>query len=97
MIHDHITLMFLVGMMTGSALGKEQDTVDLAAYQWKNRLLILFAPAENDLVYQSFGEQLQRRTQEMGDRDLLILHVFESGEGRVADCKENLCNPMALK
>jgi hypothetical protein len=73
----------LAGMLMGSASAKEQETVDLTAYQWKNRLLIVFSPAENDLVYQSFDEQLQRRAQEIGDRDLLIFHVFESGEGRV--------------
>jgi hypothetical protein len=71
-------------MMVGSASGKEQNTVDLTAYQWKNRLLILFAPAENDLGYQSFKEQLQRRTQEIRDRDLLTFDVFETGEGRLA-------------
>ena len=40
-------LILLVGMMVGSASGKDQDKVDLRAYQWKNRLLILFAPAED--------------------------------------------------
>ena len=84
MIQYHLMLILLVGMMVGSALGKEQDTVDLTAYQWKNRLLILFAPSEDAPIYQSFKEQLQRRTQEIRDRDLLIFHVLETGEGRLA-------------
>ena len=71
-------------MPLGSAWGKEQGTVDLKAYQWKNRLLILFAPSEDDPVYQSFKEQLERRNQEVQERDLLIFHVPETGEGRVA-------------
>jgi hypothetical protein len=49
----------------------------------------VFSPAENDLVYQSFDEQLQRRAQEIGDRDLLIFCVFESGEGRAASLPLN--------
>ena len=83
MIRYHFFLILLVGVMVSSASGKEQDAVDLTAYQWKNRLLILFAPAENDLVYQSFKEQIQRRTQEVQDRELLIFHVFETEEGRL--------------
>ena len=73
----------LAGMLLGSALGKKPDTVDLRAYQWKNRLLILFAPSEDDPVYQSFKEQLERRNQEVQERDLLIFHVPETGEDRV--------------
>ena len=84
MIRYHFLLILLVGVMVSPASGKEQDTVDLTAYQWRNRLLILFAPSENDLVYQSFKEQLQRRTQEVQDRELLIFHVLETGEGRLA-------------
>ena len=79
----------LASMLVGSASGKEQDTVDLTAYQWKNRLLILSAPSEEDLRYQSFKEQLQRRTQEVQDRDLLAFHVFETGYGRLAQLPLN--------
>ena len=69
--------------MVSLASGKDQDQVDFGSYQWKNRLLILFAPSEDAPIYQSFKEQLQRRAQEIRDRDLLIFHVFESGEGQL--------------
>jgi hypothetical protein len=75
-------LILLVGMMVSSAPGKDQDQVDFRSYQWKNRLLILFAPSEDAPIYQSFVEQLQRRTREIRDRDLLTFHVFESGKSR---------------
>ena len=84
MFRYYFMLILLVGMVVGPALGKEQDTVDLTAYQWKNRLLILFAPSEDAPIYQSFKELLQRRTQEIRDRDLLIFHVLETGEGWLA-------------
>ena len=84
MFRYYFMLILLVGMVVGPALGKEQDTVDLTAYQWKNRLLILFAPSEDAPIYQSFKELLQRRTQEILDRDLLIFHVLETGEGGLA-------------
>ena len=84
MFRYHFMLILLVGMMVHSASGKDQDQVNLSSYQWKNRLLILFAPSEDAPIYQSFKEQLQRRTQEIRDRDLLIFHVLETGEGWLA-------------
>src|SRR4030042_4361060 len=84
MFRYHFMLILLVGMMISLASGKDQDQVDLSSYQWKNRLLLLFAPSEDAPIYQSFKEQLQRRTQEIRDRDLLVFHVFETGEGRLA-------------
>jgi len=82
-------LVLVFGMMVSLASGKDHGQVDLSAYQWKNRLLILFAPSEDDRVYQSFKEQLQKRAQEIRDRNLLIFHVFESGEGRLDDLSLN--------
>lgn len=75
----------LVGMMVSVASGKGEDRVDLSSYQGRNRLLILFAPSEDASMYQPFKEQLQIRTQEIRDRDLVTFHLFESGEGWLAD------------
>ena len=84
-------------MLLGSASGKEWDRVDLKAYQWKNRLLILFAPSEKDLIYQSFKEQLQRRAQEVQERDLLIFHVLETEENRLANLPLNKEQGISLR
>jgi hypothetical protein len=89
MCRYRFVLVLVFGMMVSLASGKDHGQVDLSAYQWKNRLLILFAPSEDDRVYQSFKEQLQKRTQEIRDRNLLIFHVFESGEGRLDDLSLN--------
>jgi hypothetical protein len=83
MFRYHVMLIFLVGMMVSSASGNNQDQVDFSSYQWKNRLLILFAPSEDAPAYQSFKEQLQRRTREIRDRDLITFHVLESGKSRM--------------
>lgn len=83
MVRYHCMVLLLVGMLVGSASGKDQDQVDLSSYQGKNRLLMLFAPSEEASMYQSFKEQLQIRTQEIRDRDLVTFHFFESGEGRL--------------
>jgi hypothetical protein len=75
--------------MNSLASGKDNNQVYFSSYQWKKRLLILFAPAEDDPIYKSFEEQLQKRIQEIRDRDLLTFHVFESGEGRLDDLPLN--------
>jgi|WetSurMetagenome_2_1015567.scaffolds.fasta_scaffold404826_1 hypothetical protein len=83
MFQYHFISILLVGMMVSLASGKGEDQVDLSSYQGKNRLLMLFAPSEEASMYQSFKEQLQIRTQEIRDRDLVTFHFFESGEGRL--------------
>jgi hypothetical protein len=85
MFQYYFMSILLVGMMVSLASGKGEDPVDLDSYQGKNRLLILFAPSEDASMYQSFKEQLQIRTQEMRDRDLVTFDLFESGEGRLDD------------
>jgi hypothetical protein len=75
--------------MNSLASGKDNNQVYFSSYQWKKRLLILFAPAEDDPIYRSFEEQLQKRIQEIRDRDLLTFHVLESGEGRLDDLPLN--------
>lgn len=83
MVRYHCMLLLFVGMMVSSASGQDQHQIDLSSYQWKNRLLMLFAPSEDVPMYQSFTKQLQIRIQDVRDRDLVTLHLFESGEGRL--------------
>ena len=83
MVRYHCMLLLMVGMMVSVASGKGEHQVDLSSHQGKNRLLMLFAPSEDAPIYQSFKEQLQRRAQEVRDRDVVTLHLFESGEGRL--------------
>jgi hypothetical protein len=85
MFQYYFMSILLVGMMVSLASGKGDDQVDLSSYQWKNRLLILFAPSEDASMYQAFKGQLQIRSQEMRDRDLVAFHLFESGEGWLDD------------
>jgi hypothetical protein len=89
MFRYRFMLVLLSGMMVSLASGEDQDRVDLNVYQWRNRLLVLFAPSQDNQVYQSFKEQLKRGAQEIRDRDILIFHVIESGEGRLDDLPLN--------
>jgi hypothetical protein len=81
----HCLLFLLLQTSVGLALAKNQDAIDLKAYQWKNRLLLVFAPYEEYSPYQILKEQLKRQTEGIIDRDLLVFHVFEKGESRIGD------------
>jgi hypothetical protein len=76
-------LIFFCGMFAIVASGVALDSIDLGAYQWKNRLLFLFVPSENDPSYLSLKKEIDHQAKEVLDRDLLVAHVLEKGEGRL--------------
>ncbi|MDP2401022.1 MAG: DUF4174 domain-containing protein, partial [Actinomycetota bacterium] len=76
-----LALSFFLLMMVGLASGNDKDQVDLSSYQGKNRILVVFSSSETNLMYKSFKIQLLRLDQEIRNRDILIIYVFESGDG----------------
>jgi hypothetical protein len=54
--------------------------IELKNYQWKNRLLLVFAPSPEDEAYQ---EQLELLSDDdaLAERDLVLFHIFESDSG----------------
>jgi len=83
MIKCFITLTLLIGLFAGAALGENTVSVDLNAYQWKNRLLLLFASSEEDQAYLTLKKEIDRQAMEVKDRDLLVFYVLERGESRL--------------
>jgi hypothetical protein len=59
-----------------------QTTMEIPApplldqYQWKNRLLLLFAPDEEDRTYKLQLEELLKQERGLRERELLIFHIF---------------------
>ena len=51
-------------------------TQELAKYQWKNRLILLFAPTPTDTNYQIQMDSFHKNEQGMNDRKLVVLSVF---------------------
>jgi hypothetical protein len=54
--------------------------MDLKQYQWKNRLLLVFAPSPEDTQYQEQLELLNN-DDELAERDLIMFHMFEADSG----------------
>lgn len=52
----------------------------LETYQWKNRVVLVFAPSPEDVDYQQQLEHLSNE-QELLERDLIIFHIFGKQDG----------------
>lgn len=50
---------------------------DLAAYKWHNRLLLLFAPSQEDARLLQQHKLLQSHTKNLDDRDFRIFTIVE--------------------
>ena len=54
-------------------------SLDLSQYRWKNRILVLFAPAPSDGPYRDFDNSLTRNSRDVLERCLVVIRVFETG------------------
>ncbi len=69
-----------------SATNAEDNNMafDLSTYQWKNRLLLVFAPSENSSTYQRQIQLFQGQQAGFEERDLLLVELLTEGTGRVS-------------
>jgi hypothetical protein len=58
---------------------------DLNAYQWKNRIILIFAPSSDSDGYKRQMREFGGQEDGILDRDLIILELFENGESRLGD------------
>lgn len=57
-----------------------ENPANLQQYQWQYRLLLIFAPNEDDAQYKQQVEAWQAQQDALLDRDMLVFHVFGAGE-----------------
>ena len=57
--------------------------MDLTQFQWKNRLLFLFAPDRSDPLFKNLQSELIAKKSEVKDRDLVVFEVLERGPSRM--------------
>ena len=62
-----------------------EDTMpmDLTQFQWKNRLLLIFAPDVNDEFFQKLQGEIIAQKAGVEDRDLVVFEVLERGPSRM--------------
>ena len=54
------------------------QAMDLSRYQWKNRLLFVFAPDRSYPMYTALHNSLAAQAAEVADRDLVVFEVLDS-------------------
>ena len=57
--------------------------MDLTQFQWKNRLLLIFAPDDNDSLFKKLQSEIIAQEAEVEDRDLVVFEVLERGPSRM--------------
>jgi len=52
---------------------------DLSAYEWRNRLLLIFAADAEDVGYKTQMAELDGQEDGIGDRDLVVFSILQDG------------------
>ncbi len=74
------------------ACTQPQDMPDLSDYQWKNRLVLIFAPTPEAEPYQQLISQIEKDQPQLIDRDIKVFHFLEEGQSYVGDQTINATN-----
>lgn len=85
-IGDFITMfktillaMAISAILPGISRNAMAMPLDLDQFQWKNRLLFLFAPNRNHPLFEALHKSLAAQKTEAADRDLVVFEILESG------------------
>ena len=57
--------------------------MDLSQFQWKDRLLFLFAPNHSHPLFDVLQKSIATQQADVADRDLVIFEIMESGTSRM--------------
>jgi hypothetical protein len=74
-----LAVMMVALLSIGSRHISLANSLDLSQFQWKNRLLFLFAPNRNHPLFEPLHQSLAAQKTEAADRDLVIFEILESG------------------
>ena len=73
------TAIFFISITLTMFTSKETMAMDLTQFQWKNRLLFLFAPDGNNTLLKNLRNQIMAQKAEVEDRDLIVFEVPAQG------------------
>jgi len=62
---------------------KDTMAMDLAQFQLKNRLLLIFSPDDNDSLFKKLQSEIIAQEAEVEDRDLVVFEILERGQSRM--------------
>ena len=76
-----VVFLILLGLTVWTL--EEALSMDLTKFQWKNRLLFLFAEDANDPLFKNLQSQIMAQKAEVDDRDLIVFEVPAQGPARM--------------
>lgn len=95
------TLIFMVlgfGVLISFDIPGYGNTEDqMKSYMWKNRPLLIFSQSPDNPAYQSVLDTLSTNLDQMTDRHMVIIEVFETGMVRTHGEPDNRFNAADLR
>ena len=82
----------VAAILPGSGRNAIAEPLDLSQFQWKNRLLFLFAPNRNHPLFEALHKSLVTQKTEAADRDLVVFEILESD---LSNMNTNYLDPQA--
>ena len=76
-----IVFLILVGLTVWTP--RDTLSMDLAQFQWKNRLLFIFAEDASHPLFKNLQSQILAQKAEVDDRDLIVFEVPANGPARM--------------
>jgi hypothetical protein len=77
------TAIFFISVALTICTPKETMPMDLTQFQWKNRLLFLFAEDASHPLFRNLQSQIMVQKAEVDDRDLIVFEVPARGPARM--------------
>lgn len=62
-----------------SQASAQMSQFNLSSHQWKNRILLVFAPSDENVNYQQQVQLFKQQQQGLNERDLLLVTVLRQG------------------
>lgn len=78
-----LAILMVSVLSIGSSRNSLAKSLNLSQFQWKNRLLFLFAPSRDHPLFKKLHQSLLSQKAEVADRDLIIFEILESGPSRM--------------
>ena len=76
------TILMIMMILTILSIGSSRDAaaqaLDFTRYQWKNRLLFIFAPNHYHTAFDPLHKSLAAQGAEVSERDLVVFEILES-------------------
>lgn len=76
-------MVLVMAMSVPGSWDASAQSLDLSVFQWKNRLLILFAPNRSHPVFDELHQSLAARQAEAAERDLVVFEILESAASSI--------------